>query len=249
MPEKGRDVPWPSGLAGLSKLTLIPRFLNVGAFLDNASGIGYAWETDWPVDGSFSQEENARGLLGMRNNKEQKLLKIAAHLISREGYNKISFQRIADKSGLHKSSLFHYFKNKEDLLLKILEQFFGEADIKLEEIIKDPTLKPEEKLKKAFVNHLKLLIEYSDNTRVYLNELKNLSKRNRGVYMKEREKYEQDLEKIVVQLKRKGYFDGLNTKTVTFGLLGMLNTVARWYKKDGSLGHAEIARTFYKMIL
>ncbi len=49
-------------------------------------------------------------------------------------------------------------------------------------------------------------------------------------------------------MKTEGYFNGLNTKIVTFGLLGMLNWVAKWYKSDGPLGVEDISNIFYRMI-
>jgi hypothetical protein len=50
-------------------------------------------------------------------------------------------------------------------------------------------------------------------------------------------------------MKEKRYFSGLNTKIVTFGLLGMLNWTVKWYKKDGNFDVETIADIFCKMIL
>jgi hypothetical protein len=54
---------------------------------------------------------------------------------------------------------------------------------------------------------------------------------------------------IVKEMKAKSYFDGLNTKIVTFGLLGMLNWTVKWFKKDGNLNVETIANIFCEMIL
>jgi len=185
----------------------------------------------------------------VRSNKQEKILKIAAAMMSRDGFRGTSFQQIADRAGLHKSSLFHYFKNKEDLLLRILEKSIDKASADLEAIIKDPALNPEQRLEKAILNHLTLLIRYSDNVNIYLNELRSLSKKHRATYLEKRKRYERDMENIVVQLRTKGHFEGLNTKIVTFGLLGMMNWAAKWYKRGGLLDQGEIARIFYKMVL
>jgi AcrR family transcriptional regulator len=78
----------------------------------------------------------------MRRNKKEQILKIAAALIAREGFSKTSFQRIADRAGLHKSSLFHYLRNKEEVLLGILEKSIDEVNLKLESIIRDSSFIP-----------------------------------------------------------------------------------------------------------
>jgi hypothetical protein len=47
------------------------------------------------------------------------------------------------------------------------------------------------------------------------------------MYGKKRKKYQKDLEKIIVEIKAKGCFEGLDAKIVTLDLLGMLNWVSR----------------------
>jgi hypothetical protein len=67
--------------------------------------------------------------------------------------------------------------------------------------------------------------------------------------LKKRKKYAKDFMEIVKEMKVKGYFNGLNTKIVTFGLLGMLNWTVKWYKKDGNLTVETITNIFSEMIL
>ena len=184
----------------------------------------------------------------MRENKFEKILSAAAHLISTKGYSGTSFQEIANNVGIHKSTLFHYFKNKEDVLLRILERSIEEVCRNLEQIRSNEALGPEAKLEKAIHNHLALLLEYFDNVNVYLNEFRSLSKKNQDLYLQKRKKYEQDFKKIVSDMKKAGYFEGLNTKIVTFGILGMLNWTAKWHRKDGAVSIEEITKVFYGMI-
>ncbi len=184
----------------------------------------------------------------MRENKYEIILKEAAQLIGQKGYTGASFQEIADKVGIHKSTLFHYFKNKEQMLLLILERSIETVYTNLEQITSNRELRPEEKLEQAISNHLTLLVEYFDNVNVYLNEFRNLSSNNRTAYLKKRKKYENDFKKIVVEMKGAGYYEQLNPKVVTFGILGMLNWTAKWFKEDGSLSICEVAHVFYRMI-
>jgi hypothetical protein len=81
-----------------------------------------------------------------------------------------------------------------------------------------------------------------------LNELRSLSKKNQRLYLNKRKNYECDFEKIVMDMKAKGFFEGLDTKIVTYGLLGMLNWVVKWYKNTGPLTIKEISNIFYKMV-
>jgi hypothetical protein len=49
-------------------------------------------------------------------------------------------------------------------------------------------------------------------------------------------------------MKRKGYFEGLDKQIVTLGVLGMLNWVPMWFRRDGRLTIKEISDIFYKLI-
>jgi AcrR family transcriptional regulator len=181
-------------------------------------------------------------------NKRQKILNIGAKLIAKKGYGRASFQEIADIVKLHKSSLFYYFGSKEELLLKILEKPIQEVGINLGNIVKDKELEPEEKLKKAIGNHLKTLTEHLDTVNIFLNEIRNLSKKNKSVYIEKRKNYEKEFTKIIREMKSKGHFKGLDPKMVTLGLLGMLNWAVKWYRKDGALSLREISNIFYRIL-
>ena len=181
-------------------------------------------------------------------NKRQNILNVATELIAEKGYGRASFQEIADIVKLHKSSLFHYFKSKEELLLTILEKTILEVGTNLEKIVGDKELEPEEKLEKAIDNHLRKLTKHLDTVNVFLNEIRNLSKKNRSVYIKKRKNYEKEFTKIIREMKSKGHFKGLDPKIVTLGLLGMLNWTVKWYRKNGALSVREISNIFYRII-
>lgn len=158
-------------------------------------------------------------------------------------------QEIANKAGLHKSSLFHYFNNKEKLLLAILEKPVDDVNRSLERIIIDKQLTPEEALKMAIHNHLSLTAQNIDNVNISLNEIRNLPKNKQWLHLKKMKTYEENFTKIVGEMKKKGYFDGLDAKIVTFGVLGMLNWTVRWYKKDGRFDISKIANDFCGILL
>jgi AcrR family transcriptional regulator len=184
----------------------------------------------------------------MRRDRFEEILKCSAELISQNGFNGVSFREIAERIGLHKSSLFHYIKNKEELLLRILEHSVDKVNTNLEKIIANNELKPKEKLNWAIDNHLTSIVEHFDNVNIYLNELTHLSKKNQAVYLKKRKKYERDFEKIITEMQGNGYFKGLDTKIVTFGILGMLNWVVKWYKRHGDKDIKEVSNIFYRLI-
>jgi AcrR family transcriptional regulator len=185
----------------------------------------------------------------MRDNKYEKILSVSAHLISHKGYAGVSLQEIANKVGLHKSSLFHYINSKEELLLRIFERVSKELFLNLENIEKDASLKPEEKLKKAMDNHLDLMVKYFDYANIFINQLGSLPKKRQKVFIERRKKYEKDFERIIVEMKKKGYFRNLDIKIVRLGIFGMLNWVLRWFRNGGRLSMGRVSDIFYKLVV
>lgn len=52
----------------------------------------------------------------------QTILAAAGRLFAEEGYHKTGMERIADEAELSVGTLYFYFKNKEDLLIQLLDQ-------------------------------------------------------------------------------------------------------------------------------
>ncbi len=184
-----------------------------------------------------------------RSNKYEEILIAAVELICKEGYKATSLQEIANRVGIHKTSLFHYIENKEDLLRRILQSSLGENCLKLEKIVNNDRLTPEKKLREAFEIHLRSAPNMVSNQIVYSNDFPNLSKKTQNMFLEERRKYEKLFKKIVMELKRDNYLNGLDTSVVTLGIFGMLNWFPKWYRSDGRMSIEKISSIFCKMIL
>lgn len=66
-----------------------------------------------------------RSALRRQREREQRLqtiLDAAGTLFAREGYHRTGMERIADKAEVSVGTVYFYFKNKEDLLIKLLDQ-------------------------------------------------------------------------------------------------------------------------------
>jgi len=184
-------------------------------------------------------------------NQREKIITVASRIMSQKGYKGASLQEISELVGIHKTTIFHYFKNKEELLLAVLRIAIENVIKQLELIIEDETLSPEEKLRQAIYTHLDSMVKHLDNVNVYHSEIRFLSKKNRRKYLDTRKYYASFFGRIIKEIKESDgrYFEGLDTKIVNFGVLGMCNWVAKWYKESGSLKVEEIADTFYKMLM
>lgn len=186
-----------------------------------------------------------------KTNPRQKIIHVATRLMSQKGYKATTIDEITSKVPIHKSTFFHYFKNKEELLMEVLRIGLSDVTEKLKLILEDENLSPKEKLKAAITIHLERLVEFKDNVAVYHSEIRFLSRKNKVKYLEQRNQYACSFEKIINSIKQSDpeCFRGLDTKMVTFGVLGMCNWVVKWFKKSGAYGPRDIADIFYQTII
>jgi AcrR family transcriptional regulator len=64
--------------------------------------------------------------------RREEIIRVATRLISQKGYKAASLQEIVNRVPIHKSTLFHYFRNKEEILLVALARGIEEVTRNLE---------------------------------------------------------------------------------------------------------------------
>lgn len=69
------------------------------------------------------------------NSTKSKIIRVALWMVSEKGYEWLSFQKVADEIGIAKSSIYHYFKKKEDLGIAIMDTVEEKVQKKKEEIL------------------------------------------------------------------------------------------------------------------
>lgn len=182
-------------------------------------------------------------------NQREKIIRAASKVMSQKGYKGATFEEIAMEVGIHKSTIFHYFKDKQEILEAVID--IADITVNLEKIQKDPGIPPLEKLRLAILNHIKLLTEHVDHVKVYNTETRYLREESKEKYLRARRYYASCLESIIkeVQSKPHGLFKGLDPKVVGYGILGMLNWTAIWYKKEGRLSPEELGELYFRMLL
>lgn len=85
----------------------------------------------------------------------ERILATAARLFARYGSAGMSMQMLADEVGLHKSTLFHHFSGKEELLHLMLQQELGRILTVVEPLVADdpPSLDRLIAVANALVDH------------------------------------------------------------------------------------------------
>ena len=189
-------------------------------------------------------------------NRETILL-AAADVLRRNGYESTTMKDIAAEVNLTAASLYHHFRNKDALLLAVLEGGLDLAIGKIEPVVQSDK-SPTDKLKEMVRLHVLTL---TGNTAVgaamifEIRPLMNLKAdgRNgahaysddfiikRDAFFARREYFEVLFRQVVQQGMDSGEFREVDVPIYTKSIIGANNWVAVWYKEGGRLAGDVIA--------
>jgi TetR/AcrR family transcriptional regulator, cholesterol catabolism regulator len=177
------------------------------------------------------------------------IIAAAARVFQTKGYHAATVQDIADAVGILKGSLYHHVKSKEDLLYLIVKEPIARIYEQLTEIADDDS-PAGEKLRRAIHAHLEALDQHYPHLFVYLHEREDMKRRFREQFKLSPKQYERCWQQILREGVKSGEFrPDLDVQVVSYGLLGMLNWLYKWYDPRGRLGAREVADQFSTLAL
>jgi AcrR family transcriptional regulator len=177
------------------------------------------------------------------------IIAAAARVFQTKGYHAATVQDIADAVGILKGSLYHHVKSKEDLLYLIVKEPIARIYERMTEIA-DGDSPPGEKLRRAIHAHLEALARHYPHLFVSLHEREEMKHRFREQFKLSPKQYERCWQQILREGVKSGAFrPDLDVQVVSYGLLGMLNWLYKWYDPRGRLDVREIAEQFSMLAL
>ena len=67
--------------------------------------------------------------------RRHEILQKSLDVFIEEGYDDVTFQKIADRCGITRTTLYIYFKNKQEIFLWSIKQFLGGVEMAVQEVI------------------------------------------------------------------------------------------------------------------
>ena len=161
-------------------------------------------------------------------NRRQHVIKAAARLFRRRGFDATTTRDIAAAAGMHAGSPFYHFENKNALLLAVMEEGMQSALMRQARVL-DKTLEPIEQLHRLVRTHFDTLHGPGrDFVPVMLYEARSLTPRQRTRIARLQRDYEAPWMPVLQALSRSGRLGG----DAHFGRLlifGALNWTAQWF--------------------
>ena len=111
--------------------------------------------------------------------RKHEILEKSLDIFAEEGYEDVTFQKIAAKCGITRTTLYIYFKNKREIFLWSIKQLTSELEESLVSIIAEENLSNAEKLRNVLMTVLDKCVENKKLFNVvlmYLLQLKKMDK-------------------------------------------------------------------------
>ena len=175
--------------------------------------------------------------------KIQKIYEVIARLFAYRGYHSTSMREIAHELGMNKSSLYHYFTSKEDILFKLMNDAMDDALATLQDICVTD-VSPEEKLKKVLCFYTQYYAGDHERLILLVNEMDSLNDESRSLLIEKQRHYVQLIQSILKELADHGKMKQIDPAIATFAFFGMVHYTVKWYHKDGPVPLDELAQIF-----
>lgn len=194
------------------------------------------------ADGTGSaRSSDAR--LGSNPRKElvrEQLIDIAAQLFDSKGYVQTSINDIARAIGLGRSAVYHYFRNKEEILAALVEAEALTPSHQLQELIQQPGLTPSERLRQAITDGIRRRLS-SGSRFILLARLEAQIPDELGpLYNRGRRDIYDFYVRCISEGIEAGEFRRTDPKIAAFAVIGMANWTSRWYSPSGARTPDEI---------
>ncbi|MDO8768555.1 MAG: TetR/AcrR family transcriptional regulator [Burkholderiaceae bacterium] len=185
--------------------------------------------------------------LGVRHeDKRVAILRTSAQLFATHGYEATSLDMIAEQLGMHKATLYHYIKSKDEVLYQCLVKSFENLDLVIEKL-HDRSVPVFDRLR-----HFAVSLSHAQNNDfgrclVLVGARPLESMTSSGIRA-----FQRRLDSAVRELTTEGIASGelkpCNPGLLSAMLFGTLNWVPQWYKADGKLSIDEVVDSFMNML-
>jgi TetR/AcrR family transcriptional regulator len=180
-----------------------------------------------------------RGRAPGYDTQREQILARAAELFARQGYTATSMNQVALACGVSKPSLYHYVRDKYQLLVEIAEEHVGRLKVLATEAHARPSL-PEARVRAMITSFLEVYAESQAAHRVLTEDVKFLEPADRKRVL--------DAQREVVALFAEAIADtrpALRSaelhRPLTMLLFGMMNWMFTWLQPGGRLTHSSLA--------
>jgi AcrR family transcriptional regulator len=180
--------------------------------------------------------------------RKQELLHKISDLFYKKGYEKTTIRDISRHLGMTNAGLYHYFKNKQEMLFDIMKDPMEEALVTMRREL--PNIKnAEEKIAWIIRSQIKYYSENKSQTKVLVHERSALEAKYAKIIGEKEREYVEFIKQVVGEIIQESLHISVTLEVATFCLLGMLNWLVHWYNPGGKISPDELASNITTIFL
>lgn len=166
-------------------------------------------------------------------NKEKDILEAAIKVFAEVGYHKAKISKIAEIAGVATGSVYLYFKDKEDILLKIFEDIWNRLYEELNAVKSNDSLSPFDKFDAMIDLIFDIYIEKPALAIVFVNEQNHIQKSAEDRFTSYYEKFLNLGEEIIKEgIAKKQFSPNVDIKILRYFIFGAIRSLLQHWAID-----------------
>jgi AcrR family transcriptional regulator len=180
--------------------------------------------------------------------RRAEILRLAAVLFARQGYQRTSLTDLAHAANMAKATLFHYFPTKEQILFELYAQAMDMALSRVTAIASNDD--PAVELKEMLREHALVILQNQSLFQIFFGEEAGLEPDHRAKVRGQQADY---VNLIADRVKLLQYDrrvpKQVHPRVAAQSILGMGSWTYKWYEADGTIPSEEIAEFVAELAL
>jgi AcrR family transcriptional regulator len=177
-----------------------------------------------------------------------RIVDAALDLFATVGFAATGIRDIAKAAEVTSAALYHWYPNKDELLVSIMRRGLHRFSALSELALADVST-PEDRLATLVAVHVSSHLRIPREVQVIDTEVRSLQGDARAAIIKDRDNYEAYWTAALDAGIRTGVFDIEQPAIARLALLEMCNGVARWFNPKGALSEDEVCEAFVDQTL
>jgi AcrR family transcriptional regulator len=183
-----------------------------------------------------------------KNDARERMIKAAIDLFYKKGYPATTIRDIGNKANISTSVIYHYFKDKEEILFEIM-QLAGKDLFKLLDDIIEEVKDPVECLEKMIRAHMVYwCLKRKKETKIIVMEHAYLTKKRKEINIATERRLYSLYKTKLAELQEKGFIIDADLTVICFSVFGIIAQSIRWYRDIGPLSKEEVAQNIIHIL-
>jgi AcrR family transcriptional regulator len=179
--------------------------------------------------------------------RRSEIISAAAQLFNTAGYHQTSMDDIAEKMGLAKPTLYHYYAGKAQILAAIHEEFIVAM---AERFHNRQTLglSPNDQLCEVMVDILEFIAERRGHVKVFYEHQQDLPTESRAHITRLRTEFTGKVSQLISECIDRGEFREVDPRMAARALLGTCNWSVHWFRPSKATDARDTAVFMHAML-